>query len=237
MTRGEIKQFAKALLGVDNLGDDESLTDRQVDQSTNELCRAAGCFYLSYVVNLKEGQQLYSAPPLYDPQAISAILSDGKEVLLVKYTAKQLDDLCPLWRWDPNTNQPTTGDPICYIPNGLSTVWLYPVPDYDAENGLTMEGLGVPKDGHISLWPDEHAQCPLPARGHEAVGYRLASLRCLQRYAQEKDQSLLALRQQFEAEYRVLRGYVEAAAPEFIQQVRYRVVASGDTRTLEVVSQ
>src|SRR5579862_6734288 len=140
MTRGEIKQFAKALLSEDSdaPGVDPQLLDRQVDQATNEICRATGCYYLSYPVNLVNGQQSYSAPPLYEIRAVYATLSDGKNQSLVPYTAKQLDDLCPLWRWDPNTNQPTAGDPICYIPNGLNSVWLYPVPNYVQGSGASV---------------------------------------------------------------------------------------------------
>ncbi|HEX5322671.1 MAG TPA: hypothetical protein VFW40_02715 [Capsulimonadaceae bacterium] len=300
MTRGEIKQFAKALLAEDNdaPGIDPQLLDRQVDQATNEICRATGCYYLSYQTDLMEGQQAYCAPPLYEIRSVFATLSDGKNQLLVPYTTTQLDDLCPLWRWDPNTNEPTAGDPICYIPRGLNSVWLYPVPNYSLGSGatagaatvtagairaipvntagsgyfnaptvaisdsagtgaqahavisngtvsqivvdaggsnysssptitlhaygLTFEGLAVPKDSAQSLWPNETDACPLPTRGHEAVAYRLASLRCLQRYAGEKDQALLILRQQFEGEYKVLKGYVESEAAKFTEATRYR---------------
>lgn len=156
MTRGEIKNFANALLQESEgaSGVDPILLNLFVDQAVNEICRATGCYYLSYSTDLIEGQQQYCAPPIYEIRAVYATLSDGRNASLVAYTARQLDDLCPLWRWDPTTNLPTGGDPICYIPNGLNTVWLYPVPDYSLGAGAsataTQSGGAIPNDG-ISL--------------------------------------------------------------------------------------
>ena len=149
MTRGEIKSFANALLQESEgaPGVDPMLLDLFVDQAVNEICRATGCYYLSYSMDLVEGQQQYSAPPLYEIRAVYATLSNGNNASLVAYTARQLDDLCPLWRWDPATNLPTGGDPICYIPNGLNTVWLYPVPDYSLGGGAT--ATATESSGHI----------------------------------------------------------------------------------------
>lgn len=139
MTRGEIKSFANALLQESEgaTGLDPVILDLFVDQAVNEICRATGCYYLSYSTDLVMGQQQYCAPPIYEIRAVYATLSDGRNASLVPYTAKQLDDLCPLWRWDPTTNLPTAGDPICYVPNGLNSIWLYPVPDYSLGAGAS----------------------------------------------------------------------------------------------------
>ncbi|HKS74945.1 MAG TPA: hypothetical protein VJQ82_17190 [Terriglobales bacterium] len=306
MTRAEIKQFARSLLAedpIDSPGTDPFLENRWVDQATNEICRATGCYFLSYTTDIVNGQQIYCAAPLYQIRSVVATLSDGTPWLLTPYTAKQLDNMIGGY-WRPSAVNPTLnqGDPICYIPDGLNGIRLYPVPNYslgsgalagsvtvsggaitaiavseggsgyfdaptvqildatgtgaaahteimngvvtsivvDAEGsdytsptivfhagGLTFEGFAVPTDSGESLWPLETDECPIPARGHEGIGYKLASLRCLPLFAQTGNQNYMVLKQQFDTEYKLLKGYVESEAAKYTNATKYRARVGG----------
>jgi hypothetical protein len=68
--------------------------------------------------------------------------------------------------------------------------------------GVVMEGWAVPGD----YWPVQSAACPLPDRAHIAVAYKAALLRIMQHPTADN----LARRPMIEAEYRRMRGDLEA---------------------------
>lgn len=302
MTRAEIRKFTQAFLqeaeGAPGL--DPVLLDYLLDQACNEICRATGCYFLSYSADLVSGQSSYCAPPLYQIRSVVATLSDGSIWTLSPRTAKQLDrETLGWWRAQPNQPASNQGDPLIYIPDGLNAIRIYPVPNYSLGSGatatasvvgsgidsiavgsggsgylsapsvvisdptgsgasatatilggavtdiivtaggtnytapaiafhtggLTFEGYAVPKDGETSLWPADTDEPPIPARAHEAIAYRAASLRLLQKAA--SDPNMLVLRQQYEAEYARGKGYAESEAAKFTDATKYRACVGG----------
>lgn len=155
MTRAQIKSFAQSLLQESEgaSGVDPVLLDRLVDQATNEICRATSCYFLQYTADLVENQQTYCAPPLLEIRSVIATHSNGDIWNLTPYTAKQLDQMTGGW-WRPQINDPTVnqGDPVCYIPDGLNSVRLFPIPNYSLGSGATgaasLSGSGI---GSISV--------------------------------------------------------------------------------------
>ncbi len=171
MTRGEMRKRVQMMLGEwgGTAGGRNPLQlDTWVSTACDDLSRATDAYYLRDVGDLVAGQVEYCAPDIYKVMAVYAQDGAGYVRTLSAMTPQQMDRISRVWR-----NNAASGAPAFYIPEGANRFRIYPVPDYEAPCGLTVEGYRVPS----SDWPGEGDECPLPEIAHMGIVFGACRLR------------------------------------------------------------
>ncbi|HEY3332581.1 MAG TPA: hypothetical protein VGK19_21300 [Capsulimonadaceae bacterium] len=171
MTRNEMRKRVQMMLGEWG-GTDGARNPLQLDTwvtaACDELSRATDAYYLRDIADIAADQIEYCAPEVYKVMAIYARDQSGETRTLSPMTPQQMDRISRIWR-----SNPASGPPAFYIAEGTNRFRLYPVPNYDSPNGLTVEGYMVPASG----WDGDNDECPLPLVAHMGVVFGACRLR------------------------------------------------------------
>lgn len=177
MTRDDISKRAQALLAFwpgtqGNLND--YLLDEAVTRAADNLARDSRCYYGYEYSDVVSGQFEYCAPEIFEVNSLEILDQNNNKHLLMAMTPDQMDaQWGAIWR-QPNSQSGLNGLPRYYIQEGENRFRLFPVPNYNAAQGLRVEGYMTP------LWPNPDDDCPFPVRDHWTVIYGAAILRAVE---------------------------------------------------------
>ena len=155
------------------------LYPRHVMRAANTVAERTYCLYRSAVCDLVSGQAEYESP--YRPyKETSVCVKDtmGNIYPLASIEVETANARYPLWQNNPvGSVQNYTGQPMFYIPEGLKAFRLFPIPNYNAHDGLIVSGyFGVDE------WWDMTQESPLP----KGTAWDQAVVTCTARYRCEE---------------------------------------------------
>jgi hypothetical protein len=163
----------------------------------NRVAKASWCLYATASTDIIQGQVSYPIP--HRPFRLDTVcINDGNGNVfpIAGITFAQADSMFYNWR-NQNAPQQYQGVPQYYIDDGAKNYSLIPVPNYNQQAGLLVNGYyGVDK------WWNMGDDCPLPE--DEEYGEALIFGLCAERALELKkiDASYAAIQQDYERKFK-----------------------------------
>lgn len=206
MTRAELRRNIRLRLGeTESQVREPLLLDEAISLAADDVARRTDC-YQTYETSDIDGsptvQSSFCMPPnIYKIKSVKVVNEDDTVTLFVHnrreiVTRKWMDTTQGNWQTEPLD----TGEARFAVVE-RPYLWLWPYPDYDKTDGLTVYGYATPS----GLWSADDDECPLPDYAHAAVEWRACMIRAIQFMDDKANQLKYPI---FEREYESAVGMV-----------------------------